>query len=88
MFRPKMAFESFLLSAEKTKVLTKLYGILSMDVNYGELAKSQWENDLAISWSEEAWSNLKKSNFLCSLNVAIQENRFKMIYRWHLTPRR
>lgn len=81
-----MAFENLLLSAEKTKFLSKLYRMPSVNVNTGELAKLQWERDLLISWSEDEWMNLKKKSALsCSQNIAIQENQFKMIYRWHLT---
>lgn len=67
-------------------MLSKLYSMLSVDINTGELAKSQWERDLLISWAEDQWLNLKKFNLSCSQNIVIQENEFKMLYRWHLTP--
>lgn len=71
MFRPKTAFENLMLSAEKRKALSKLYRMLSVNVKTGELAKSQWERDLSISWSEDEWVNLTKSNLSCSQNIAI-----------------
>lgn len=40
-----------------------------------------------LGW-EEKWCRLKYFNQTFSGNVSIQENRFKVVSRWYLTPRR
>lgn len=55
VFRPKAAFKDFVLLGEKTKLLSKIYKILSSNVESVERVKSQREKDMAISWTEEEW---------------------------------
>lgn len=83
---PKQCLRAYYCQVKKTKLLSKLYKILSINEEPWERVKSQWEKDLAVSWTEEEWLNLKKSNIFCSQSTTIWENCYKTIYRWHLVP--
>lgn len=50
-----------------------------------EKYKSKWEQDQQTA---EQWWALRRSNQACPRNVLMQENRFKLFHRWHLTPQR
>lgn len=39
-------------------------------------------------FTDEQWCNIKWFNIAFSINVSIQENRFKLLQRWYLTPAR
>lgn len=50
-------------------------------------AKPHWDNDLGIQY-QDRWKKLKLYNQTSSNNVGIQENHFKILNRWHLTPKK
>lgn len=84
-FRPRTAFKELLVGHKKKKSI-KIYKMLPSCTDYIEKAKTQWEKDLATTWTEEEWVAMKKLNLTCSSNIAITENRQKVLNRWHLTP--
>lgn len=79
IFRQRTAFEDLFLRGERIKLMSKLHKILSTNIEYLERAKLQWEKDLLVSWTDQEWENLKKSNISCTYNTAIREHRFKML---------
>lgn len=58
--------------------------MLLSTISVEDKAKRGWEKALMVELSSVYWQQLKWFNL--SGNVAIQENRFKVLARWYLTP--
>lgn len=87
VFRPLSGFEVLLTTIGRSKLLSGLLAVLTSNVKTVENYKLKWEQDLQMQWTDEQWWALCRLNQACSRNVVIQENRFKILHRWHLTHR-
>lgn len=86
--RPLTKFKALLTTAGRPKLLSRLYIILSTNVTTTEREKAKWEKDLGVKWTDEEWYELRKCNQSSSKSVLIQDNRFKILHLWRLTPQR
>lgn len=68
------------------KSLSGLYKILLSMVSVCNRTKGHWELDLGAIFTDTQWHKIQEFNLLFSADVAIKENRFKLINQWYLTP--
>lgn len=87
IFRPLTEFESLIKDLKRQK-LFKLYTLLLHVLPYVDTAKFRWEWDLQTVISEESWVSIRRFNIMFSAYASIQENRYKLVQRWYLTPNR
>lgn len=86
VFRSLTNFELFLVNVERNKKIpSNLYKILQTTVP----TLIDWSligRNLNITFSDTYWHKLQEFNLSFSVNVAIKENRYKLLNRWYLTP--
>lgn len=88
VFRPLSEFETLLTMIGRPKLLSRFYAILSRNVIAVERDKFRWEQDPKIHWIDEEWRAICRFNQACSRNVLLQENWFRILHKWYLTPQR
>lgn len=87
VFHPLTNFELFLGNVgKKKKILSNLYRILLATAPICNRMQIDWGSDLGIILSDAEWYQIQKFNLTFSTNVAIRENRYKLINRWYFTP--
>lgn len=64
----------------------KIYNIVFSLRIAEKVAKTQWEHGLGEEISVQAWGRTNGFNIKISMNIAIRENRYKIIHLWYMTP--
>lgn len=84
---PFTDFEKWLIDIGKQKkLLSKSYNLLLSLKRVTDKAQRQLMLDLNIGIAKQVWEEMCTFNHTFSLNVAIRENRYKILHRWYLTP--
>lgn len=77
------------LLGDNYKIISKMYKLLLKWFTIDELVKEQmikWAINTKIEMAQ--WENLWKNSIRISACSDIQENCFKVLYRWYMTPKK
>lgn len=74
-------------SSPQRHLISYMYNALIDNTTYTpDSTHTAWEVDLQMTFTEEDWTRINEYIHKGSLNVAIQENGYKIQTRWNRTP--
>ncbi|XP_054836708.1 deoxynucleotidyltransferase terminal-interacting protein 1 isoform X3 [Eublepharis macularius] len=91
MSTPLTDFEQILnyTQREKKGMVSKIYAILLSCLKSTDLpCQSKWHQDCNTEKTQEKWEEIWSSSIFTSKVISIRLQTFKIIHRWHLTPKR
>lgn len=82
-------FESLFIGVHTLKTTLSILNqtLLLSVVPCQDRVRSRWERDLGLVFTSRQWNRIRGFNLYFSVNTATQENRYKVINRWHFTPK-
>lgn len=80
-------FESLAINIQNQKrLLAQFYNWLLIRTSVVRTAEVKWGRELSANFTASQWERLNMFNQTFSENVNIRESRYKMLYKWYLTP--
>lgn len=79
------------MSGEDCKLISKIYKILLENYTADKAVKEQmikWAINISAEIQMDQWEFLWKRAIKISMSSTLQENFFKMIYHWYMTPKK
>lgn len=73
------------------KIISKLYKLLLKWFTKNEAVKEQmikWAININSEIEMDQWENLWRNSIRISMCTAIQENCYKVMYQWYMTPKK